>query len=358
MNLSKLKKGKALLDIRRLLKLKEKQPLSPKYTQWIGDFYLMKGDREEAIKNYFNSASLYERIKDYNKAIAIYKKILKLSPYNYEAYNKIAELFVKAGLVGDAKQFYLSLAKLYYENRRFIDALNTLDKILSFDPENIEVLKISAEIAEKEGMSYIGAQKFFKIADVYYKRGEFDKALYYYKKGLKLEPEERLVKERIEEIKSRFNMDENKIFVLDNKSSGVFEGIKEYVPTYKRIDITPYSRRFFPLNLNTGRILLILIGITLILFLFFNISRREEKSSPSTESSSKPMVKPSPVNPPPPKKRDLGDELRVLWRSNTRSNGLINITLITPKQIKLLNKIEARKRGWDAKRGDLSLIHI
>jgi tetratricopeptide (TPR) repeat protein len=372
--LFRLKRENLIDKIKRLLELREKEPLSPRYSQLIGDLYVMNGNIDEAVKYYLESASLYENMDELNKAIALYRKILKLVPDNYDTYNKTGNLLIKMGLIGDAKLCYLLLAKLYHSRKKYLDAMNILDKILTIDPDNIEILNMYADIAAKENMNYISAQKLFKIGDIYFNRSEFNKAICYYKKGLKLEPDEKEIIDKINEIRLKFNIEEEEIDEIEDRDNKIFEGI-EIDTLNKRLeergDLKSTNIRYTPLRKNIITYLSIIFLIFVISIIMIKLLKNEKiekvfiKSIPKSENKISIKKKEIPIQrkktitedkePLSQRERSIKEKLETIWENNTRFSDVIKITLITPKEIEILNRIEAEEKKWNKEREEKEL---
>src|SRR5207245_10737407 len=67
------------------------------------------------------------------KAIAVYKKILKLEPARGEIYTLLGDLNVVRGLMNNAIADYLSSAKLFLKSGKTMNALTLFRKIAKAD---------------------------------------------------------------------------------------------------------------------------------------------------------------------------------------------------------------------------------
>lgn len=78
-----------------LFKLKEKEPENPQVFLKIGDAYQKLGNIEKAVPAYSQAAYLLLKDGFLQKALAVYKIILRLDPNNQEAINKTRDLLVE-----------------------------------------------------------------------------------------------------------------------------------------------------------------------------------------------------------------------------------------------------------------------
>lgn len=90
---TKSQNWKKAVDI--LFNIKEKEPENPQVFLKIGDAYQKLGNIEKAVPAYSQAA--YFLLKDgfLQKALAVYKIILRLDPNNHEAINKTRDLLVE-----------------------------------------------------------------------------------------------------------------------------------------------------------------------------------------------------------------------------------------------------------------------
>ncbi|MFN3740024.1 MAG: cyclic nucleotide-binding domain-containing protein [Thermodesulfovibrionales bacterium] len=78
-----------------LFNIKEKEPENPQVFLKIGDAYQKLGDIEKAVPAYSQAAYLLLKDGFIQKALAVYKIILRLDPDNHEAINKTRDLLVE-----------------------------------------------------------------------------------------------------------------------------------------------------------------------------------------------------------------------------------------------------------------------
>ncbi|HEX9742940.1 MAG TPA: tetratricopeptide repeat protein, partial [Nitrospiraceae bacterium] len=79
----------------------------------IGDLYLKKNATNDAVEAYFKAAAAFRTGGAALKAIAVFKKVLKIDPNQFAAYKFLADLNAERGLVSNAVADYLALSKLY-----------------------------------------------------------------------------------------------------------------------------------------------------------------------------------------------------------------------------------------------------
>ncbi|MBI5632094.1 MAG: hypothetical protein HZA15_01220 [Nitrospirae bacterium] len=125
-----------MIDIDRQIELAKRKPLTAENLNYIGDLYLKKNDKQRAVAYFFEASDkLHFAQKD--KKIAIYKKILKISPVSEKAYIGISEILSKMGLVMEEKKFLHMLAQLYESRGESDKASALIAKIRELDPHVI-----------------------------------------------------------------------------------------------------------------------------------------------------------------------------------------------------------------------------
>jgi len=125
-----------MIDIDRQIDLAKRKPLTAENLNYIGDLYLKKDDKQRAVTYFFEAGDkLHFARKD--KQIAIYKKILKISPVSEKAYLGIIEILSKMGLIMEEKKFLHMLAQLYESRGDSAKVTELFARIKELDPHVI-----------------------------------------------------------------------------------------------------------------------------------------------------------------------------------------------------------------------------
>lgn len=143
----------------------------------------------EAVSFYVKAAEQFESSGFALKAIAVYKKILKITPNNKEIYLRLGNLDCERGLIGNAREDYLMAAKLFSQDGLIKDALEVYRKIADLDPSNLSVRTKIAEMFLKEGMKNEAIEEYNKIANAYMQAGKREDAERLYDVILDLQPD-------------------------------------------------------------------------------------------------------------------------------------------------------------------------
>ena len=128
--------GRIPQAIAEYLKIVRSDPSDILTLNTIGDLYLRQGRVEEANKVFAQVAESYVRNNFLLKAIAVYKKILSVDPQNLDINSILASLLAKQGLNVDARNQYMCVADLLARNERKKESLEALEQAVSLDPRD------------------------------------------------------------------------------------------------------------------------------------------------------------------------------------------------------------------------------
>lgn len=162
---------KAIEEYERILRI---DPKDFKLRQKLGDLYLRKGKKNEAINQYLSVADTYIKDGFYFKAIAIYRQIIRTDPNKLDIYEKLADLYKKLGLTGDALTQLKTLAEIQEKQKNLPEAINTWEKIISYDPDNVFYRGKIVEFYLKQGLSSRAAEKLQQSIDYLKSKGKIE----------------------------------------------------------------------------------------------------------------------------------------------------------------------------------------
>ncbi|TAL09011.1 MAG: tetratricopeptide repeat protein [Nitrospirae bacterium] len=154
----------------------------------IGDLCLKNKGIPDAIDAYSKAARFYLQEGFHLKAVALYKKILKLDPNRAEIYTLLGDLNVVRGLMNNAVADYLSGAKLYLKIGKAMNALTLFRKITKVDPQNTDMRLRVAELCLKEKLTDEAIEEYLRIGREYQRLGRTDEAGKLYEQILKIAP--------------------------------------------------------------------------------------------------------------------------------------------------------------------------
>lgn len=118
----------------------------------LGDLYARVGKPAEAIEQYLKLGELFRTDGLSVKAIAVYKKIVKLDPNRAAAYLACADLYQEQGLVGEAKVQLATVAEQYAKAGDTAKVIEVYQRLAQMDPANHLLLSKLADFMVKQGM--------------------------------------------------------------------------------------------------------------------------------------------------------------------------------------------------------------
>ncbi len=171
-----VQQGKLQNAIAEYEKVVKEDPKDLTVLNTIGDLYARVGQNEQAANYFRNVGDQYAQNGFTVKAIAIYKKLTKISPQNYENVNKLAELYTQQGLFNDARSQYMVVADSLLKSGDNSQAARIFQKILELDPENAHTQSKLADLYMKLGKKDEARSIYFSAAESLYSRGSYDAA--------------------------------------------------------------------------------------------------------------------------------------------------------------------------------------
>ncbi len=155
----------------------------------IGDLYLKKREKRDAVAAFTKAANIFREDGFYLKAIALYKKVLNISPIEVEALIALAELNTEKGLLGNANEHYLSAAEVYMKEGSTEKALGIYEEVLKLIPSNINLRLKIADLYLKIDLKNKAVEEYLLAASDYLDKGEHEKAQQLYVKVVGFQPD-------------------------------------------------------------------------------------------------------------------------------------------------------------------------
>jgi tetratricopeptide (TPR) repeat protein len=183
------KTGQYALAIAEWKKLLTDSPEDAIIHNTIGDLNVKHNALADAVTAYFQAANLFRVASESLKAIAILKKVVKLDPAQYQAYQDIAEMHAERGLVGSAIADYTALAKLYLKDDRVLDAVALYRTMVSLDPSRLDVTRLLAELCLREHLHDEAAMYYLQLGRLCMQKGQVEEARQVYDTILSFAPE-------------------------------------------------------------------------------------------------------------------------------------------------------------------------
>jgi len=183
-------RGKIDGAIKEYRKLVADNPNDAMTLNRLGDLYVRVNKIEEAVKLFAQIADRYTDDGFFVKAIAIFKKIIKLDPTRLPVYERLAELYHKQGLVSEARTQYQVLVDYYMKHDKVESAENVLRQMTALDSGDPSPHVKLAEIYRERGEHEREMQEYRVLAEMMLRHGRIEEATKVYARAIALEPQD------------------------------------------------------------------------------------------------------------------------------------------------------------------------
>jgi tetratricopeptide (TPR) repeat protein len=171
-----VQQGKLQAAIAEYDKIIKQDPKDLTVLNTMGDLYARVGSNAHAVSCFKQVGDAYAAAGFLVKAIAMYKKLTKLSPQDIDSVGKLADLYSQQGLYSDARSQYMVLADQFMKTGQQDSAAGIFKKMLELDPENANMQARLADMYVKLGKKDDAKSIFFKAAQSLHARGSLDAA--------------------------------------------------------------------------------------------------------------------------------------------------------------------------------------
>ena len=138
------------------------------------------------IKAYNFLCSLYEEMKDFEKAIQTCAKLIELQPYNAEYHSKMAQYLYLAGEIDAAVEHYQTAITLKPNTKWTSVIAQTLGYIFQENIKDIDAAIASLQTAYN--LNPDDMDIYINLGTAFFEKGSYDNALAIYKKALENAP--------------------------------------------------------------------------------------------------------------------------------------------------------------------------
>ncbi|MBN2264511.1 MAG: tetratricopeptide repeat protein [Candidatus Aminicenantes bacterium] len=154
----------------------------------IGDLYIRLGQNDRAIRSFQKVAEEYERRGLFSQALAICKKIHKLTPESADYALKLGELYAQQGFVADAKKVYAAVAARLTDEGKTHQAIAILDRMVKLDRDDHEARRHLVRLLRESGNLEAALDELNEDAEVHAEKGRLDEAAAVLAEALALRP--------------------------------------------------------------------------------------------------------------------------------------------------------------------------
>ena len=180
--------GKLENAIKEYEKILEGEPHDTTALNTIGDLNLHLTRTQTAISYFKRAAQKFIDDGFYGRGVALYRKIVLADPKNLENVEMLADLFIKEGVVSEAKKHYAEIGRSYLSQNNFTRAYHIFKKLadLTQDDPNIH-LKL-AELSIKMEMLENARESYLNAALICSRKGLFQQGMNAIKMALEIDP--------------------------------------------------------------------------------------------------------------------------------------------------------------------------
>ena len=154
----------------------------------IGELHLKRRATSDAVAAFAQAANAFRAEGATLKAIATFKKILKLDPSRYDVFRHLGDLNAERGLLSSAVQDYLTLGKHYLKAGKSKDALDIYKKIVNQDPSNLDAQQRVAELCLQENMQDEATKVYLQLGRERSAQQRYTEAKDAYQAVLRIDP--------------------------------------------------------------------------------------------------------------------------------------------------------------------------
>jgi tetratricopeptide (TPR) repeat protein len=183
-------RGKLDNAIREYRKLLRYNPNDANTLNRVGDLYARQSNVAEAVRLFLQIAENYSKDGFLVKAIAIYKKIIRLDPTQLDVYRELADLYHRQGLTNEARVQFQVVADYYLKHGERSQAIDVHRKMAEIEPNNPSHRVKLAELYQQEGLIEETIGEYQRIAEVMLEHGKVEEATKVYLRAFDLDAQD------------------------------------------------------------------------------------------------------------------------------------------------------------------------
>lgn len=129
-------RGRLEAAVKQYRKVLQGSPSDTGTLNRLGDLYARLNRVPEAVEMFTSAADHFTKEGFFVKAIAIYKKIIRLDPTLIKVYETLADLYHRQGLVNEARAQYQVVADYYKQANNQTALVAVYEKMVELEPDN------------------------------------------------------------------------------------------------------------------------------------------------------------------------------------------------------------------------------
>ncbi|MDX1503205.1 MAG: tetratricopeptide repeat protein, partial [Thermoanaerobaculia bacterium] len=183
-----VQKGRLEAAIGEYRKVLNDAPNDTRTLNRVGDLYLRLGRLDEAVDLFGRAASHFSREGFYVKAIAIYKKVIRVDPTRIEIYEALADLYRQQGLLNEARAQYQVVADYHAQSGDTLAVISIQRKIVELDPQDPAARLALADLCLQADRRPEAVAQYLEIAELMVEHERYGEAVRFYGRALDLDP--------------------------------------------------------------------------------------------------------------------------------------------------------------------------
>src|SRR4051812_37399571 len=137
----------------------------------VGDLYLKQGSVGDAVDYYEQAVDRYAEGGFHNNAIALCNKILRQSPGRASVYYKLGKISAQKGFKGDAKKNFLEYADRMQSEGKVDESFRALKEFADLCPDQDDIRLMLAEQLSKKGKGAEAIEQLQLLHERYVEQG-------------------------------------------------------------------------------------------------------------------------------------------------------------------------------------------
>lgn len=183
-----VRRGRIEAAIDEYRKVLHDEPDDTRTLNRVGDLFLRLDKMGQAIDLFCQAADHFSREGFFVKAIAIYKKVIRVDPTRIEAYEELASLYNRQGLTNEARSQYQVVADYYGQQSNRRSQLSVFRKMAEIDPDDPSPRLRLAEAYLEDERPQDAMEQYRLIAGLMLAHERVDEATQVYRRAAKLDP--------------------------------------------------------------------------------------------------------------------------------------------------------------------------
>jgi tetratricopeptide (TPR) repeat protein len=185
-----LSRGQINAAIEEYRKLVNWDPSDLSILNTLGDLYVRVGSTEQAKLIFSRAARGFRHQGFTSKAIAIFKKLLRIDPSDLDSTVSLAQCYVTQGLRGEAGRLYEDVAEAYKRAGLEDKALDIYQRMAEIDPSNVSMLMMLGERWLRDGIRQRAHASFVTAGEELWRQKDDQQALIAFLKAQAAQPDD------------------------------------------------------------------------------------------------------------------------------------------------------------------------